>query len=110
MRVNILGQINSKGTGMHIYQFPNPSTKDDAYFGHLEVMPFLLTKGGVDIASIDTLFDSISVTDVLEIPSSKDETTRHIFIKAEAFGELSKLDIFTQPNWRDLIHPITLNL
>lgn len=103
MTVNVLGQLNINGVEIYAYQFPKSpaSPEGELYFSHVEVLPFIFL--GVD-------FNNVSASDLIDFPSTKQLETRHVFIKAEAFARLSKLEIFDDPNWTNLIHPIILQL
>ena len=64
----------------------------------------------IDVKNIDKVFDVLSPSDLIDIPSVKLADVRHVFIKAEALGKLIKIDTFDNPNWKDLIHPIIMYL
>lgn len=105
MIVNILGQLNINGVEIYVYQLPNsPTSSEGLYFSHVEILPFIFLGGDFDN------FDNVNASDLVDCPSTKQFETRHVFIKAEAFARLSKLEIFDDPNWTELIHPIILQL
>lgn len=107
MTVNVLGQLNINGVEIYTYQFPKSpaSPEGELYFSHVEILPFMFLGG-----DFDNFVINVSASDLIDFPSTKQLETRHVFIKAEAFARLSKLEIFDDPNWTDLIHPIILQL
>lgn len=105
MIVHVLGQLNIDGVEVYVYKLPNsPTSSEGLYFSHIDIMPFMfLSESGLEYA--------LSVPEgMCMVESTKDLNTKHIFIKAEIFAKMSELEIFSDPNWTDHIHPILLEL